>query len=102
MPNPLPAPAPAERDESSVEMISAWIAENGLHCSINVGMYQNSPNIQEETAWGMLLADVAGHVSDALAKSGFTSNQNDALRMIVESFNREIETATSARKGGFQ
>jgi hypothetical protein len=44
-------PAPARRDQDSVEMIRVWVAEKGLHCTINIGMYENHA-APEEVAWG--------------------------------------------------
>ena len=35
----LVVPEPAVRDPDSVEMARVWIAEDGLHCSLNIGMY---------------------------------------------------------------
>jgi len=46
----LVIPPPAERDSGSVEMIRAWIAEKGLHCTINVGVYRDNVVHDEATA----------------------------------------------------
>ena len=56
----LVIPPAAQRDEDAVQMLSAWVAEKGLHCTINVGMW-NEAGRNEPAAWGVLLADVVRH-----------------------------------------
>jgi uncharacterized protein DUF5076 len=94
----LTAPPAAQRDANSVEMIRVWIAERELQCSIFVGMYKDS-KFPEERAWGILLADVARHVSDALLKSGQTNRTT--VSDIRDSFLRELDIPTSDTKGSF-
>ena len=96
----LPIPPAAEQDARSVEMIRAWIAERGLHCSLNVGMWHELQQVDERRAWGILLADVARHVSNALQEdSGL--DRRDSLRVIRECFEEELSRPTSRHRGGF-
>lgn len=37
---PLVIPPAAQRDENAIQMLSAWIAEKGQHCTINIDMWQ--------------------------------------------------------------
>lgn len=46
----LPIPPKAAHDPESQEMIRAWIAEKGLHCSLQVGMWEGQ-NLNEP--WGV-------------------------------------------------
>lgn len=48
---PLLIPPAAQRDERSIQMLSAWIAEQGLHCTLNVGFFDGQGH-QEAEAWG--------------------------------------------------
>jgi hypothetical protein len=96
--NELTIPPAAVRDAKSVETIRAWIAGHELQCSIFVGMYKDS-KFSEEWAWGILLADVARHVSDTLMKSGQT--QSSCVEAIKESFLRELAKPTSETEGDF-
>jgi hypothetical protein len=95
----LVIPPAAQRDKKAVQMLSAWIAENGLHCTLNIGMWQKQ-GVNEARAWGMLLADVIRHVANAIEeKHGF-----DAYGVstdIVEALLEEIEDPTSDAKGEF-
>jgi len=62
----LIVPPAAQEDDKSVEMLRVWIAQKGLHCSLNIGMYEEAKRVNEEKAWGIILADAAKHIADAL------------------------------------
>ncbi len=96
----LTIPAAAVRDENAVEMMRAWIAEQGLHCSLNIGLYGDKGPGFETRAWGIMLADVAQHVADALAASG-AGDRDTLLDQIIDSFTDEIGDPSSRRKGDF-
>jgi hypothetical protein len=95
----LVIPPAAQRDEDSIQMLSAWIAEQGLHCTMNVGMW-DSIGHDEPKAWGILLADVVRHVSNAICeRQGKPSEQT--LLEIFDSICNELDDSTSPTKGGF-
>ena len=95
----LPIPPAAMRDSNSREMIRAWVAQKGLHCSLNVGMWHNDGR-DEPGAWGILLADVVRHVANALKESKGLSKV-ETIEKIEESFIRELRRPTSPHKGKF-
>lgn len=76
-----------------------WIAEKGLHCSLKVGLYAGDGVSRETTAWGVILADLAGHVADALSAEGMGSRAA-LLDALVETFNTETAAPSSERTGG--
>lgn len=98
--NQRPVPDAALRDSDAVEMLRVWIAERGLHCSMKVGMYRETMGIPEEKAWGVMLADVARHVANAL-EEGYSTNAKESLRKICESMLAELGSPTSDIKGDF-
>jgi hypothetical protein len=98
--NERPIPEAALRDKSAVEMLRAWIAEGGLHCSMKVGMYQESTNIREARAWGIILADVTRHVAMAL-ESGYSADRDKTVRDIRDSYLKELGKPTSNATGEF-
>ncbi|MFN4160549.1 MAG: DUF5076 domain-containing protein [Stenotrophomonas sp.] len=98
--NERPIPEAALEDENSIEMLRVWIAAKKLHCSMKVGMYKETSKISEEKAWGVILADVARHLSKAL-ESGYGVDARIALRAIREGFNDELNESTSGVDGGF-
>jgi len=67
---------------------------------MKVGMYRDGMNIQEEKAWGKILADVARHLADAMG-SGYGEDSAESLKKISASFLDEIEGPTAPVKGGF-
>ena len=97
----LSIPPAAIRDEDSVELTRVWIAEQGLHCSMKIGMYAEAGDgTKEVAAWGVILADLAQHVADALSAEGFGSRE-DLFESLVQTFNDEVSAPTSPRTGQF-
>ncbi len=92
----LTIPPGAFEDPKSREMLRAWIAKGGLHCSLRIGTWKD----KEAFAWGIVLSDAARHVADALQKENGT-NRQETLAAIRESFDREMETPTSETEGNF-
>jgi len=96
---PLVIPPAAQRDENAVQMLSAWIAEKGLHCTMNVGMWHASGQ-NEPAAWGVLLADVVRHLANAMqAERGIDTATS--IENIVDSFLEELNDPSSAASGAF-
>ena len=95
----LPIPPAAERDSNSWELLRAWVAEKGLHCSLKIGVYESEGFVEEE-AWGIILADAARHVADALSLQGLRE-RDAALREIQLSFEAELAKPTSGTEGSF-
>jgi hypothetical protein len=95
----LVTPPAAQRDENSTQMLSAWIAENGLHCTLNVGMWSGA-GINEPAAWGKLLADVARHIGNAMHEQT-GANATSVVDSVVRAFVEELGEPTTDVKGGF-
>jgi hypothetical protein len=95
----LPIPGEAIVDPKSVEMLRAWIANHALHCSLNIGVWESSPDVDERHAWGIVLADVAKHVADAFATEG--KPRDESIALIRRSFLDELDEPTSASAGDF-
>ena len=95
----LVIPPAAQRDESSIQMLSAWIAEKGQHCTINIGHWQNNGH-DEAHAWGIFLADTIRHVANAL-QDQYGKSAPDSISAILESLHNELSDPTSAVQGGF-
>lgn len=94
-------PEAALRDSNSVELIRVWIAENQMHCSMKIGMYQETTNIPETRAWGIILADITRHLSNALENS-YQLSKSEVIEEIRESFAKELSQPTSEAQGDFQ
>ena len=92
-------PPAALRDAKAVELARVWIAERGLHCSLKFGLYAKEVVVMETTAWGIILADMAGHVADALSAEGM-GPRAVLYDAIVGSFNVEATLPTAERSRG--
>ena len=80
-------------------MLSAWIAERGLHCTMNVGMWE-SEGRNEPSAWGVLLADVVRHLANAIqAERGVAAATT--VDGIIDALLEELNEPTSGVSGEF-
>jgi len=98
--NERPIPEAALPDPNAVEMLRLWVAAGQLHCSLKVGMYRDGMGIDEEIAWGTILADAARHIAKAL-QSGGNLNETESLAKVVAKFNQEVAVPSSELRGGF-
>ena len=95
----LSIPPAAERDGESIETIRAWIAENGLHCTINVGVW-DAHSVPEERAWGMMLADVVRHLANAL-HDRYDKEREATQIQVVRALLAELNLPTTEAHGKF-
>jgi hypothetical protein len=96
---PLVIPPAAQRDPNSVQMLSAWVAERGLHCAINVGMWQQQGRA-EPPSWGILMADTVRHIANALEETTGVP-ASDTVAEIWAAIDLELGNPTSSVKGSF-
>ncbi len=94
--NELVVPPAAKTDAGSREMLRAWIANGGLHCTLSIGAWGD----KETIGWGILLTDVVRHVADALQKQDGLDPE-DTIKQIRAVFNKELDEPTAEAKGGF-
>lgn len=94
-----PIPEAALTDKDSIEMARIWIAQQGLHCSIKVGVFSGTQT-SESRAWGIVLADIARHVSNAMSDDAGI-DPSTTVSEIVNSFNSEINKPSSITTGQF-
>jgi hypothetical protein len=80
-------------------MLSAWIAEQGQHCTINIGLWQDNGR-NEAPARGIFLADTIRHIANALQKQ-YGKPVPDSISAILELLHTELGHPTSDVQGGF-
>lgn len=97
----LPIPPQAEADAASIEMVRVWIANRGLHCSLNVGVYSDNPGVDERIAWGIILADLTRHAASALRWQFSDCSESENIKTIVNSLLKELGVPSSRVEGGF-
>lgn len=83
----LPIPPTAYKDPKSLEVVTAWVADGGLHCSIEAGVPWPAG---EEFTWGVLISDIARHYADAKYKLDGTPREH-TLATIQQVFNQELD-----------
>jgi hypothetical protein len=94
--NELAIPPSARSDKNAHELIRAWTAHSGLHCSLSVDNWGEN----ERVAWGILLTDVVRHVADALHDAkGW--NKSETVAEIRRVFNAELDSPTAEPSGQF-
>lgn len=95
--NELPIPPDARSDKRAMEMVRAWVAHEGLHCSLNVV----TKGDEEELFWGILLTDIARHVAHALhGAKGW--DKKETIQEIRRVFNAELDEPTAEPSGQFR
>ena len=95
----LVVPPAAQRDEKSIQMLSAWIAEKGLHCVLNIGMWKESGR-EEVPAWGKLMADTIRHIARALQEQ-YGYDEAETIEKILRSLDKELMDPSSKLSGKF-
>ena len=93
-------PDAALRDKDAVEMARVWIAEKGLHCSLKIGMYQESFDVPEQKAWGKILSDMTRHIANALHEA-YGVDVDKSITQIRDAYLDELNNPATEAKGGF-
>ena len=88
----LPIPNPVSQDNSAIELIRVWAGKGKQHISL-------ASNIWEDpAAWGILLVDLAKHISSAYEQST-GADQIATLNRIKDGFDAEWQSATDIPRG---
>ena len=99
--NEAAIPPAAQGDPEAREMLRAWIAERGLHCTIHVGMWEGEKStVREEHAWGLVLADITRHIANAMQER-FGDPAERTRAEIVRAMLVELDIPTTEAKGQF-
>ncbi len=92
----LDIPPTARSDKSASELIRAWAAHGGLHCSLSIDNWGED----ERLGWGILITDVVRHVANALhEQKGWDTNET--IVEIRRVFNAELDSPTAEVSGKF-
>ena len=92
----LPIPPQARSDKKAQEMVRAWVAHQGLHCSLTVDRQGD----QERIFWGILLTDIVRHVANAL-RDARGWDVSETIAEIRRVFNAELDDPTAEASGQF-
>ncbi len=90
----LIVPPVAENDESARELLRAWGVGGGLHVTLASNLWDEPGN------WGIALADIARHLSEAYAElKGI--EKAETIRRIRILFDAELDSPTDEPTGTF-
>ncbi len=90
--NQLQIPREAKNDRRSFELLRVWIANESQHISLRAGIWE------DPAAWGVMLADLAGHIANSL-EQGAGMDREEALERIREGFEAEFDSPTDEVAG---
>ena len=95
MKNELLIPPVAEEDPKAIEIIRVWVAKGGQHVSLNPLVWR------DPQAWGIVLADLAGHVANAYEQA-LGLDRGQTMRKITDLLLAELTTPTDNARGQMQ
>jgi hypothetical protein len=90
----LTIPSEVEDDPKSQEVLRAWVANGGLVCALGPETWSEAGN------WGIVLADVARHVANAVRDLNGT-DQARTIEEIRTLFVAELDNPTDTPEGHF-
>ena len=91
----LPIPPEAETATQAVEIFRGWIIDGPLQCSLLPTAWKDDPG-----TWGLLLADAAMHIANALEEECGLKRGN-VIQEIKRIFIAELENPTDEHEGIF-
>ena len=91
----LPIPPDAKTAEQAIELARGWIVDNKLQCSLFPTLWAENPE-----TWGILLADFAAHIADAIAADSDMSREQ-VHRIIAKRLIDELDLPSAEHTGDF-
>ena len=91
----LSIPPDARIAQKAVEVIRSWVIDEEHQCALFPTIWADRPE-----TWGMILADIAHHISEAASAQG-RQTKEEILRSIASRFASEIAEATGEHEGNF-
>jgi len=90
----LDVPSEVVADKASREVLRCWVANEGLVCALR------PTNWTDSSAWGIVLADVARHIANALQEER-GDDPAATISKIRELFSAEFDAPTDEPTGHF-
>jgi len=89
----LPIPESALSSSRAIELLRVWAAGGKQHVTIAAEVFGKDP-----ACWGIMLVDLAKHVSRAYEQSG-KMDESEALKRIRQGFDAEWSVPTDTPTG---
>ena len=87
----LDIPDAARVDRKSLEILRVWVNSNGQHVSLRTRVWD------DPSAWGLMLADLAGHIANAYEQEGY--DREEVLGRIIAGLEAELDSPTDLPAG---
>lgn len=88
----VPIPEIAKNDSESFEVLRVWVAKGGQHVSLRAGIWE------DPAAWGIMLADLARHITNAYVQSE-GRDAHETLERIRAGIEVELDSPTDTASG---
>ena len=88
----LPVPAAARKDSRAFELLRVWVADGEQPISLRAGIWE------DPAAWGMMLADLAGHIANSL-EQGAGLDREEAMEQMKEALLADWDAAPEELSG---
>ncbi|HMF91140.1 MAG TPA: DUF5076 domain-containing protein [Candidatus Angelobacter sp.] len=85
-------PPIAEEDPNAIEVVRVWVARGAQHVSLNPFVWK------DPEAWGIVLADLAGHLANAYQQEMGLSRE-ETMRKITDLLLAELRHPTDTARG---
>ncbi len=92
--NELPIPPDAKTAKQAVEVFRGWIIDGPLQCSLLPTLWK-----ENHSTWGILLADVATHIANALHEE-YGLDRQEVIHNIKKVFMAELANPSDSPEGG--
>jgi Domain of unknown function (DUF5076) len=77
----------------AIEVLRAWVADGALHVIFDPETFRDSPG-----EWGRMLADISGHIANAIAMQG-NLTAAEAAQAISEAYDHGLVAQGRQRTG---
>ena len=91
----LTIPPDAHSAQQAIEVCRGWVIDGCLQCSIFPTLWKDDPGI-----WGVLLGDLANHISNAIAEETGQARV-EIYKRICEILIVELKTPSDKHEGTF-
>jgi hypothetical protein len=89
----LAIPPAALHDSQAFEVLRVWVAEGGQHVCLRRAVWE------DPAAWGILLADLARHITNSFVQGRGDPDAGTVLNRIRAGFEAELDAPTDSPVG---
>lgn len=88
-----PIPEAARSDPGAMELARVWVAGQGVHCGLRIGVYDGAP-VDEAMAWGVVLADLLRSLGQGLSDH-YRRERAEVVQTLLKAMRDELAAPTT-------